>query len=104
LFRSDAHQDDQPKSDGGHEPRPVALTGLVDSTCHVCSSPRRQYAASRASKTKQQINTPGVTRTLNLRIWNPLLCQLSYWRSTHQQNWHVSAHFATKPTWSVIFS
>ena len=26
-------------------------------------------------------NTPGVTRTLNLRIWNPLLCQLSYRRS-----------------------
>ena len=25
-------------------------------------------------------NTPGVTRTLNLRIWNPLLCQLSYRR------------------------
>ena len=24
--------------------------------------------------------TPGVTRTLNLRIWNPLLCQLSYRR------------------------
>ncbi len=26
-------------------------------------------------------NTPGVTRTLNLRIWNPLLYQLSYRRS-----------------------
>ena len=25
-------------------------------------------------------NTAGVTRTLNLRIWNPLLCQLSYRR------------------------
>ena len=30
-------------------------------------------------------NTAGVTRTLNLRIWNPLLCQLSYWRSASLQ-------------------
>jgi hypothetical protein len=26
------------------------------------------------------LNTPGGNRTRNLRIWNPLLCQLSYRR------------------------
>ena len=29
-------------------------------------------------------NTGGVTRTPNLRIWNPLLCQLSYARSSSE--------------------
>ncbi len=35
------------------------------------------------------LNTPGGTRTRNLRIWNPLLYQLSYRRSNRAQ---VSGH------------
>ena len=58
------HGNHQAIRDGTHDAGPESFFGFVD--LHRLNSGLE--------------STPGVTRTLDLRIWNPLLCQLSYWR------------------------
>ena len=57
------HGDHQPVGNGAHHAGPESFFGTAN--LHRLNS---------------GLGTPGVTRTLDLRIWNPLLCQLSYWR------------------------
>ena len=88
-----------------HDPHPVPLTRFVDSERHrglvpswwrgtsarvLAAHTVRSHAAARfccrlaglkGPCHRFRSSTPGRNRTLNLRIWNPLLCQLSYRRS-----------------------